>query len=442
MNNLQKIIILFQFVIGELYGCEINKPFLKGASCVNYCSELELKEKSCKIDNDIVKTQFLNNIIWIGEENYRYVNFAMFSNGDMIIETTNIPGTKKRIFYGMKKDGREFFYKDNKWRYNYTMKGEDIRDEAEIFIVKINGKAGDESNGKEYLVSIAKGNQYAELYDFENDKIYKKPSSDLLGIGMASLKGYALNYTINNENFIIFSFISDIYGLTFNIKKMKFTSVNIENNNNQIVKSNYVNSMFGYQESCTITNSNYIVCFYLSLINEYFAYGTISSFDSELDLKNTFYLYDFYGSIDSFAKSIHLKDEIVAFAYFNFTSDDAYSTSQILKIIFCKLNNGNIEEYLINQQSFVLLDKYKFCISDILNDMIRISENKICVTSTTDQKDILYIVLLDIIKTEKIIIRYYKINIYTQYKLKLFYDMRVQLYNNLIAFAFSFCRSR
>ena len=66
--------------------------------------------------------------------------------------------------------------------------------------------------------------------------------------------------------------------------------------------------------------------------------------------------------------------------------------------------------------------------------MIRISENKLCVTSTTDQKDILYIVLLDIVETEKIIIRYYKINIYTQYKLKFFSDMRAQLYNNLIAF--------
>ena len=102
MYNLQKIIILFQIVIYELNGCELNEPFLKGTSCVNYCSELELKEKTCKIDNDIAKTQFLNNIFWIGEENYRYVNFALFSNGDMIIETTNNPGTTKRIFYGMK----------------------------------------------------------------------------------------------------------------------------------------------------------------------------------------------------------------------------------------------------------------------------------------------------------------------------------------------------
>ena len=398
MYHLQKIIILFQIVIYELNGCELNEPFLKGTSCVNYCSELELKEKTCKIDNDIAKTQFLNNIIWIGEENYRYINLALFSNGNMIIETTNNPGTTKRIFYGMKKDGREFFYKDNNWRYNYSMEGEGFRDEAETFVIKISGDDKEENNGKEYLISIPKGDQYAELYDFDKGKIYKKTSSSLLGVEMAGIKGCALNYTINNENFIIFSFMNEIYEYyetIFNLKKMKFTSINIENNNNQIIKSNYIKSMYGSQESCTITKSNYIVCFYLKWGDDYLVYGTISSYDSELDLKNTFYLQDFYGAIDSFVKSIHVKDEIVSFAYFNFTSlEEAYTTPQILKILFCKLNNGIIGEYFINGKSFVSLDKYKFCINDILNDMIKISENKLCVTSTTDQKDILYIVLL------------------------------------------------
>jgi hypothetical protein len=97
----------------------------------------------------------------------------------------------------MKKDGRELFYKDNKWRYNYTMEGEDIRYEAEIFVVQINGETDEENNGKEYLVSIAKKKQYAELYDFDNDKIYKKDSSILLDSEMAGPKGCALNITIN-----------------------------------------------------------------------------------------------------------------------------------------------------------------------------------------------------------------------------------------------------
>ena len=384
MNILQKIIIFFQIVIHELNGCEINEPFLKGTSCVNY------KEKTCKIDNDIAKIQFLNNIIWIGEENYRYVNFALFSNGDMIIETTNIPGTKKRIFYGMKKDGRELFYKDNKWSSNYNMEGEDIRYEAEIFVVKINGGTGEENNEKEYLVSIAKKKQYAELYDFENDKIYKKDSSILLGSEMVGPKGCALNYTINKDNIIIFSYISS-NDQNLYIKKMKFTSINIENNNNQIIGSNYAYSGFGNQVSCTVTSSNYIACFYIYMNQYLMFFGTISSYDSELNCLDTYDLYDLYASAFSFMKCIHLKEEIAVFAYFNFSETNAYTTPQLLRLFFCKINNGKIEEYLINQKSYFSLEKYMFCINDTLNDMIRISENKICITSTTDQKNIFYI---------------------------------------------------
>ena len=51
----------------------------------------------------------LNKIIRIGDLNYRYINLASYSNGDMIVETTAYPGTDKRVFYGIKSNGREFF---------------------------------------------------------------------------------------------------------------------------------------------------------------------------------------------------------------------------------------------------------------------------------------------------------------------------------------------
>ena len=192
---------------------------------------------------------------------------------------------------------------------------------------------------------------------------------------------------------------------------MKFTSINIENNNNQIMNSNYAYSEFGNQASCSVTNSNHIACFYNHL-DGYMVFGTILSYDSELNCLDVYNLYDFYGSTYSFMKSIHLKEEIVVFAYYNFSEYNAYATPQLLKLFFCQLNNGMIEEYFINKQSFISLDKYEFCINETLNDMIRISENEICVISTTDQKDILYIVLIDIVETKKIIIRYYKIKLY------------------------------
>ena len=162
-----KFLFLFQLIIPIIHGCDVDKPFLKGDSCIGYCSEMELKEKTCKIDNDIINIQFLNNIIWIGDTNFRYVNIVSYSNKDMIIETTSKPGNSKRMFFGIRKNGRGLFYKNGNYTYYYSIEASgqtgntgNIRHEAEIFIATINGG---ENDGKEYLVSIGNDNQYIEL---------------------------------------------------------------------------------------------------------------------------------------------------------------------------------------------------------------------------------------------------------------------------------------
>ena len=123
-----------------------------------------VKTDDCLISNNsIITTQRLNNIICLGEKDLRYVNFATFSNGDMVIETTSIPDSPKRNFYGIKKDGKSFF---NNGQYYSTIMISDQREsnnsryEGEIFVVPI--------DGKEYLFSIGKGNnKFAELYDLD-----------------------------------------------------------------------------------------------------------------------------------------------------------------------------------------------------------------------------------------------------------------------------------
>ena len=123
---------------------------------------IDFDEKKCEIDNEIVKTQWLNNIIWIGDKDFRYVNFATYSNGDMIVETTSNPGNSKRMFYAIKKNGRSFFKSKTqniKTKY-YSMEAKDqknnkgnIRFEAEIFIATVYGS---DNSVKEYLVMFLK----------------------------------------------------------------------------------------------------------------------------------------------------------------------------------------------------------------------------------------------------------------------------------------------
>ena len=67
--------------------CDRNAPILlsDGTCTLKYCSDEEYENNVCTISNEIIKTQWLTNIIKIGDKDFRYVNFATYSNGDMIV---------------------------------------------------------------------------------------------------------------------------------------------------------------------------------------------------------------------------------------------------------------------------------------------------------------------------------------------------------------------
>ena len=114
----------------------------------------------------------INNIILFDEIYFRYLSFATYSNGDMIFSSKAYPKTEKRIFYGFKKNGRPFF--ENETSYFYSMnstkqKNSEEKFESDILPIKLS-----DGNEKEYLISIGKINSFCEIYDFENQKIYKK----------------------------------------------------------------------------------------------------------------------------------------------------------------------------------------------------------------------------------------------------------------------------
>ena len=65
--NHSKIFILLYFLllINPIKNeCDKTTPILKDGFCLlKYCTEEEYKNEICKIDNKIIKTQWLNNII-------------------------------------------------------------------------------------------------------------------------------------------------------------------------------------------------------------------------------------------------------------------------------------------------------------------------------------------------------------------------------------------
>ena len=137
--NFLIITLFFSLLITPIKNeCNRTNPILlsNGSCALSYCSDEDYENKTCIISNEIIKTQWLSNIIKIGDKDFRYVNFASYSNGSMIVETTAHPGNKYRYFFGLKSNGLPFFDNSN----HYSIEANDqpgnedrYRFEAEIF---------------------------------------------------------------------------------------------------------------------------------------------------------------------------------------------------------------------------------------------------------------------------------------------------------------------
>jgi hypothetical protein len=247
----------------------------------------QIKADDCIITNNTeITKQWLNNILCIGEKDFAYVNFATFSNGDMIVETTAIPGSSKRKFFGIKSDGGPLF---NDQEFYATIEVSDQHEpdneryEGEIFIAVI--------GGKEYLISVGKGdNRFAELYDFETMRIKSQVLSItfLSSTKVSNSRGSSINFKKDNINYVLFSFIDFINNSNqLALKLLKFTSTDIRAIN-PVQKDTAVPNSIGLSVSCFVSDSYYIFCLYLTkrinleIVDYYTGYIKIGVFNLAL----------------------------------------------------------------------------------------------------------------------------------------------------------------
>jgi len=90
-----KIICLLQMFNPTINECrkEALIPFNIGSCIFEFCGEQNSTSRIC-------------NIIIIDNKDFSYVHSANYSNGDLIVETTSLPGNSKRMFCALKKNGR------------------------------------------------------------------------------------------------------------------------------------------------------------------------------------------------------------------------------------------------------------------------------------------------------------------------------------------------
>jgi hypothetical protein len=220
---------------------------------------MEYESGKCTLNNTIIKTQFPSKILIFGEDTFKYINFVTMSNGDMIIETSSFPPTNKRIFFGLKSNGRYYFHQkyineENLFKHLTANKKEENKYESGNSIIIY--------NGKEYFVSIGRLETYTELYDFDNDKIISKKTKDLIGHENMNMRSNLINID-KKENRFIFSCLSKIDDIMTGLI-LKF---DLELKSNKLELSNKIERKikycFGEISSCFKTETNnLIICFY------------------------------------------------------------------------------------------------------------------------------------------------------------------------------------
>ena len=445
-NSIIRLILFFISLDSTLNYCNNrSEPILLKESneCVmKYCTEENFKNNICIIDNDIIRTQWLNNIINFGDENCRFTKIAKYSNGDMVAISQINPGDSyAAYFYGLKENGRPLFIKNGKETpynplNNYIISQYDNfeYDESEVLVVK------NKTNGKEFILILGRLSNFTEFYNFDNNIDSQQSVYNLIPFFspdniINNVRG-SLFYLKNSNYFLYggtFTFTRN-YNRFFNLFKLYYEDNNILIGN---TSTEMIHSRGGMASCFETEDCAYIICFYLCSLSS--RTYKIIIFDKNLN-KITPELIIFSNIIEEniFFKCIHYQENKGIFIYYDKINDEGP-----YPIILFKAKKN---QTIINWDSLTEIKinySYIFEYNANLNDFIKISNEFICFSSVSQEKDILYIVMINIFDNEsKVKIRYYLIRTFELYNYKFYLDLRLNIYKESIILTSSYCNQK
>ena len=391
-------------------------------------------------ENDI-----LNDIIIVGENEYRYVNFETTPYGEMFLETYSYQDMG-RIFYGINKDGSGYFNNsaNDKVFIFKTYSAFNKRADSELGYFKVS----DENKEIQYDILVSFSDNFTEFYTYKNQKslLFYIITEEFLPVLNISKTYIWSSNTLKegNINYYLLAFISNytIESNTlfyYNILKINF-----------ILKDNaitpHINSKRNFftsdkkATSCYITEKNYILCFYYCYIKgknkdgeiiESYKLYELACMNTFLDLLNVNYYENVEEKKIYFYKAIYIREEIGCIVYY---ISDFIPPS--LRFVEYDNSDNSFKEYIFNT---TLSNYYYFNSYLKLNDLIKINNYSVCFISSSNNKEELIIAMINLYDYYEYIIRYYLIKIFNLKKLKFFYEIRANLYNQFLAFAASIC---
>ena len=441
------LIILLQFPLLKSE-CNIDQPILKNGNCdLTYCSEKEYSSGVCTISNDIIKTQWINNLrIFKDYNRMRYNNLAVNSKGDLVLEISTQESNYKgiRFFYGIKKDGSYLFKNENNESAPtkiITVKDGDeqiLRYESVITFISLKN---DNNDDKQYLLSIGSNkDSVVELYDLENGSVSYVNTFDFTGHqifstistimelkkGETNLKEYLYIFSGRDEN----DLKNGGSNFRYLLQRYSFNKNNISLNDGYEVSQVKMNGYCSRPLSCFQTDSNIIGSFYLTGPKVYM----LRIYDMNLVEKQNYTIGrvpQMNSSIGLFYYCALLKDNNLALIFY--TSPNNTFPELNLK----KVNN----DYTVTDKMQFSLDYgYEFNNVPLYNNFIKIGDYRFLYLTTSINREQLYFLLFDLYNNaNNVKIRIFKSNIFSLYSYKIYKEIKTILYNGYLAFSASVC---
>ena len=438
----QLIFIFLKQIIFSRCSCDRDNPIYNNNLCqLIYCTENEFQSNICRIDNDIIKTQWLNNFIDFKEYRYRFTTLLVNDEGDLILFSSPEELNGQRLFYRITKDGRPYYKNNNNEeifsKNKIVLDGDNngaLRYESQVFLIKVVNDNYDEN--RQFLVSISLFQGFMEIYDIDNNDIPFSIVSiyDFCDIEIYSRKGSIIE--LDNKQYLYFlsgkNYKTGAFYLS--LKKFQFFDINLNKDNiNEkciIEDKKLIGIQFSRIQSAFKTEQNKIILFYLSF-----------DFDYKIEVLNETYHTQYekdYGKPNNyngensiFFKGINLKENIGVFVYYM----DTYYYHP--KILICDFGETDSTTKFDSE-----LGEYEYNTDVLLNDVIKINNKRFSFISTSQDRLILYIVLFDVYNNDQNIkLRFYKINLYHLYNYKIHKEISSNLYNNCLALSLSVCNS-
>ena len=400
-----------------------------------------IKCNSCNSNKQISNSDCFNDIIQFDQDKYRAGHACVTKEGDLLIEYSIDDDSSKRLFYGLKSNGRNYFDGNSFIKIIDLGNDEGVKPRFESMnrLIKINDGT---NNDKEYLLSISTYRTLVELYDLSTFNFVKRNSIQYIGHQIFSFHFPILEKIIGGNYYYFCAFSHSVNFLEDGVLKgfeegnsstiIKFSFSSLDFDTTQLTSQTIEEINFSERiiSSFIIDELNYIAVIFVkerSSSNKFM----IHFFDFELNKQNINDIEllnispeNLYKGHGVYYKAIYLKEYYFVFIYYLKREDP---TSFNFKLIQLYKNNdlSQFNQIISKTFTYSLTSNYRF------NDFIKYDDNRLVyiTDSGTDNFCILLFSLSD--DYTKMKTRYFSYSL-NNYKVKK--ELSAYFWNNYLLF--------